>query len=41
MFNLQKEDGSWANENGRWMEKDSVLVSSYAILALEHLIRRL
>ena len=41
LFNLQKEDGSWANENGRWMEKDSVLVTSYAILALEHIIRRL
>jgi squalene-hopene/tetraprenyl-beta-curcumene cyclase len=41
MFNLQKEDGSWANENGRWMEKDSILVTSYAVLALENLIRRL
>ncbi len=41
MFNLQKEDGSWANENGRWMEKDSVLVTAYAILALEHVIRGL
>jgi squalene-hopene/tetraprenyl-beta-curcumene cyclase len=41
LFNLQKEDGSWANENGRWMEKDSVLVTSYAVLALEHIIRRL
>ncbi len=41
LFNLQKEDGSWANENGRWMEKDSILVTSYAVLALEHIIRRL
>jgi squalene-hopene/tetraprenyl-beta-curcumene cyclase len=41
LFNLQKEDGSWANENGRWMEKDSVLVTAYAVLALEHAIRRL
>jgi len=41
LFNLQKEDGSWANENGRWMEKDSVLVTAYAVLALEHIIRRL
>jgi squalene-hopene/tetraprenyl-beta-curcumene cyclase len=41
LFNLQKEDGSWANENGRWMEKDSVLVTAYAVLALEHAIRKL
>ena len=41
LFNLQKEDGSWANENGRWMEKDSILATAYAVLALEHIIRRL
>ena len=41
LFNLQKEDGSWTNDNGRWMEKDSILVTAYAVLALEHLIRRL
>lgn len=41
LFNLQKEDGSWTNENGRWMEKDSILVTAYAVLALEHTIRRL
>lgn len=41
LFNLQKEDGSWANENGRWMEKDSILVTAYAVLTLEHIIRRL
>jgi len=41
LFNLQKEDGSWANENGRWMEKDGILVTAYAVLALEHIIRRL
>lgn len=41
LFNLQKEDGSWANENGRWMEKDSILVTAYAVLALEHVVRKL
>lgn len=41
LFNLQKEDGSWASENGRWMEKDPVLVTAYAVLALEHIIRKL
>jgi squalene-hopene/tetraprenyl-beta-curcumene cyclase len=41
LFNAQREDGSWINENGRWMEKDSVLVTAYAVLALEHIIRGL
>lgn len=31
---LQKKDGSWANENGRWMENDPVLVTAYTVLAL-------
>lgn len=37
LFNRQQSDGSWANENGRWMEKDPVLSTSYAVLALAHL----
>jgi squalene-hopene/tetraprenyl-beta-curcumene cyclase len=41
LFNLQKEDGSWASENGRWMEKDPVLVTAYMVLALEHIVRGL
>lgn len=41
LFNLQKQDGSWSNENGRWMEKDPDLSTAYAVLALEHLIRGL
>ena len=24
LFDLQKPDGSWTNENGRWWEKDPV-----------------
>jgi squalene-hopene/tetraprenyl-beta-curcumene cyclase len=39
LFNKQNADGSWANENGRWMEKDPILVTSYAVLALGHLFR--
>ncbi|MEO6034987.1 MAG: cycloartenol synthase [Verrucomicrobiota bacterium] len=35
LINLQKRDGSWANENGRWWEKDPALVTSYALLSLE------
>lgn len=31
---LQKPDGSWANTNGRWMEKDPNLVTAYCLLAL-------
>lgn len=36
LFNLQNTDGSWANTNGRWSEKDPVLATSYALLTLEH-----
>lgn len=32
---LQKEDGSWVNDNNRWWENDPVLVTSYSLLALE------
>lgn len=41
LFNLQNADGSFSNPNGRWMEKDSDLSTSYATLALEHIIRGL
>tara|TARA_Y100001934_G_C12273793_1_gene736366 strand:+ start:115 stop:1299 length:1185 start_codon:yes stop_codon:yes gene_type:complete len=37
LFNLQQPDGSWINENGRWWERDPVLVSSYALLTLERI----
>ena len=35
LFNQQKPDGSWSNDNGRWMEKDPALVTCYALIALE------
>ena len=41
LINLQKNDGSWANENGRWWEKDPVLVTSYAVISLEIIYRGL
>ncbi|HSI83391.1 MAG: prenyltransferase/squalene oxidase repeat-containing protein [Candidatus Methylacidiphilales bacterium] len=41
LLNTQKADGSWANEKGRWMESDPVLVTSYVILVLEMIERRL
>ena len=32
---LQREDGSWANENNRFWEGDSVLCTAFAMLSLE------
>lgn len=37
LFNLQKPDGSWANENGRWWEKDPALCTAYTLIALERI----
>jgi squalene-hopene/tetraprenyl-beta-curcumene cyclase len=41
LLSLQKGDGQWANSVGRWMEADPVLVTSYAVIALEYLYREL
>ncbi len=35
LVSLQREDGSWFNENNRFWESDSVLCTSFALLALE------
>jgi squalene-hopene/tetraprenyl-beta-curcumene cyclase len=35
LINRQEKDGFWVNQTGRWMEKDPVLVTSYALLALQ------
>lgn len=32
----QQADGSWVNENGRWMEGDPNLVTAYALLAIAY-----
>ncbi len=37
----QRGDGSWVNDNGRWMESNPVLVTAYSVLALEQLIAAL
>ncbi|MDX1680470.1 MAG: prenyltransferase/squalene oxidase repeat-containing protein [Akkermansiaceae bacterium] len=37
LLQLQREDGSWVNDNGRFMESNSVLVTAYSVLALEQL----
>jgi squalene-hopene/tetraprenyl-beta-curcumene cyclase len=34
LLNLQKGDGSWVNQTGRWMESDPLLTTSYVLLAL-------
>jgi hypothetical protein len=34
LLELQREDGSWVNEDGRWWEDEPILVTAYAILAL-------
>ena len=41
LINLQQKDGSWANPNGRWWEKDPALVTSYAVISLEIIFRGL
>ena len=35
LMKLQQTNGSWRNENERWMERDPVLVTSYSLMALE------
>ena len=32
----QRPDGSWTNENDRWLEGDANLVTAYALLALAY-----
>jgi squalene-hopene/tetraprenyl-beta-curcumene cyclase len=34
LLGLQLGDGSWANSEGRWMESDTILTSSYILMAL-------
>jgi squalene-hopene/tetraprenyl-beta-curcumene cyclase len=39
LINLQQNDGSWVNDNGRWWERDPNLVTAYAIISLEMILR--
>ena len=41
LFDGQAANGSWINENGRWWERDPVLVTSYALLTLERIYHSL
>jgi squalene-hopene/tetraprenyl-beta-curcumene cyclase len=33
----QRENGSWVNDNGRWMESNAVLTTAYTLIALEQI----
>lgn len=39
LLSSQRENGSWVNDNGRWMESNPVLVTSYTVMALEEIYR--
>ena len=41
LLNRQSSEGFWVNENGRWWEKDPVLVTAYALISLEIIHRGL
>jgi len=41
LINLQKADGSWSNDNGRWWEKDPVLDTAYCLLMMEMIERKI
>ena len=42
LMNLQKPDGAWLNDQqARWWEKETPLVTAYSILALEIIHRGL
>ena len=37
LLSTQASNGSWVNKNSRWWESDPVLVTAYAVLALEQI----
>ena len=37
LLSRQRENGSWVNDDGRFMESNAVLVTAYTVLALEQL----
>lgn len=39
LLSAQRENGSWANDNGRWMESNPILVTAYTVMALEEIYR--
>jgi squalene-hopene/tetraprenyl-beta-curcumene cyclase len=41
LLDAQNSEGFWINESGRFWEKDPILTTSYAVLALEIIWRGL
>jgi len=39
LLSSQRENGSWVNDNGRWMESNPVLVTAYTVMALQEIHR--
>ena len=39
LLKVQAADGTWVNENGRWMEQIPELVTAYSVLAIENATR--
>ena len=37
LLSKQRENGSWVNDNGRWMESNAVLTTAYTLIALEQI----
>ena len=37
LLSKQRENGSWVNENGRWMESNPILVTAFTVLSLEQI----
>jgi squalene-hopene/tetraprenyl-beta-curcumene cyclase len=40
MLKIQKADGQWVNENGRWMENIPEIVTAYTILTINHALSK-
>jgi squalene-hopene/tetraprenyl-beta-curcumene cyclase len=40
LVSLQQKDGTWVNTADRWMEGDTNLTTAYAVLALEHAMKK-
>ncbi len=39
IVSLQRDDGSWVNDEPRWMEDDPILVTAYSMLALQEALK--
>ena len=37
LLSTQRENGSWVNDNGRWMESNPVLVTAFTVMSLEQI----